>query len=189
MAVTRKPSPPAQGHLDLAISLLAGGLSTRMGRDKSKLTFKGKSLLGHVRTAAKSTGWPIRIIRRDSVSRCGPVGGIYTALSSSPAAVEMFLACDMPFISPALLRELALAFNPARLAAFAFLDGRAGFPFLIRKSALPVVKKQIDNRDYSLQSLAGALRAQHLQLADSRRPELVNLNSPEDVAVALAQEK
>ena len=63
-------------------------------------------MLGHVRAAAKATGWPVRVIRRDLVERCGPLGGIYTALKTSEAAVEVFLACDMPFVSTELLRQL-----------------------------------------------------------------------------------
>ena len=171
----RAPAPPS-----LAISILAGGLSTRMGRDKSKLRFSGKTLVGHVRAAALATGWPVRVIRRDLVTRCGPLGGIYTALKTSRADAEMFLACDMPFISPALLNEISTKLSPSRLAVFAVVDGTAGFPFVIRTQALPVVEQQIARGDFSLQRLALALKARRVRIPKSRQGEVRNINTPEE---------
>src|SRR5215813_7948185 len=96
------------GDTSLAISILAGGLSTRMGRDKAGLRLHGKSLLQWVRGSALQTGYAVRVIRRDLVPRCGPLGGMHAALTTSQAAAELFLACDMPFIEPRWLRKLAL---------------------------------------------------------------------------------
>lgn len=56
------------------VFILAGGLSARMGRDKARLRLRGRTLLAWVRAAARATGWPVRVIRRDLVPRCGPLG-------------------------------------------------------------------------------------------------------------------
>ena len=56
-----------------------------MGRDKSLVQLGRRTLLQHVRTAARSLGVPVRVIRRDSVPRCGPLGGIYTGLKRTRA--------------------------------------------------------------------------------------------------------
>src|SRR5215213_7030364 len=90
----------------LEICILAGGLSSRMGRDKSKLRLGGKTLLSHVRKTAGTLDLPVRVVRRDLVPRCGPMGGIYTALKTTSAEAVLFLACDMPQISSALLKKL-----------------------------------------------------------------------------------
>ena len=99
-------SPPHAGGYDCEICILAGGLSRRMGREKSKLKLGKRTMLGHIRATAKATGLPVRVIRRDSVPRCGPLGGIYTALKSTPAATVLFLSCDMPLVSVELLQKL-----------------------------------------------------------------------------------
>jgi molybdopterin-guanine dinucleotide biosynthesis protein A len=155
-----------------------------MGRDKARLRFGGRPLLGHVRAAAEATGWPVRIIRRDAVPRCGPLGGIYTALKTSRADAELFLPCDMPFISPGLLIELANRLGPKQHAVFATADGRAGFPFLLRAATLPVVEQQIQSRQYAIHSLAEILRAKLYRIPKSRSAELLNINTPADWANA-----
>ena len=135
-------------------------------------------MLGHVRAAAAATGWPVRVIRRDAVPRCGPLGGVYTALTSSRTGAELFLACDMPFVSPALLADLANRLGPKRHAVFATADGRAGFPFLLRAAVLPMVAKQIQSQQFSLQALAKVLRAVLFRVPKGRAPELWNINTP-----------
>ena len=164
----------------VAFSILAGGLSTRMGRDKARLRLGRHSLLGLVRASARKTGWPVRVIRRDLVARCGPLGGVYTALKTSRADAELFLACDMPFVSVGLLARLLSGLGPRRDAVFSAFDGSASFPFLVRVRALPIVEKQIRRKRFSVQSLARALRAKLIRLPRHDQAELVNINTPGD---------
>src|SRR5213593_339204 len=96
---------------DVEICILAGGLSTRMGRDKARVRLGGRTLLGHVRANAMQSGLPVRVLRKDLIARCGPLGGIYSALRTTRRAAVLFLACDMPFVSAALLRSLVQKFN------------------------------------------------------------------------------
>src|SRR5262245_28525621 len=113
---------PARPKLELAftcgISVLAGGLSQRLGRDKTRVRLGPLTLLGVVRAVAGELGLPVRIIRRDLVPRCGPVGGVFTGLKTSPNQAELFLACDMPFLSVAFLKEFLGAIKARDPAAF-----------------------------------------------------------------------
>src|SRR5438034_10314023 len=106
------------------ICILAGGRSRRMGRDKTRLRLGSKTMLGHVRAAARATGFPVRIIRRDTLPprrgpsalaglRHGPLAGIYTALKTTQGEFVLFLAADMPFISPKLIALLLAQLQPA----------------------------------------------------------------------------
>jgi molybdopterin-guanine dinucleotide biosynthesis protein A len=151
-----------------------------MGRDKARLVLKGKSLLGHIRSLAKKMGWPVRVIRRDAVRHCGPLGGIYTALKAGSAETHLFLACDMPFVSSDLLARVAARAGSKRRAVFATLDGTAGFPFCLPAAALPVVEAQIRKKQFSLQALARVLEAKLLRIPKRREHELLNINTPED---------
>jgi molybdopterin-guanine dinucleotide biosynthesis protein A len=169
------------------ICILAGGLSSRMGRDKSRLRLGGKSLLAHIRATARTVGLPHRIIRRDLVAHCGALGGLYTALMTSRAEASLFLSCDMPFVSAGLLERLLREAKPDENALFVEANGRVGFPLLLfRNAALAVVEKQMDKRELSLQQLAQALRARSTRLPPGKASELLNLNTPDDLRQARA---
>jgi molybdopterin-guanine dinucleotide biosynthesis protein A len=146
-----------------------------MGRDKAALRWRGKSLLQHVRKAARQAPWPVRVVRRDIVPRCGPLGGVFTALKTTRADTVLFLACDMPFITG----EFILRFLKLKGPAFAHGTEGAGFPFLLPRTAVSLVEKQIAARQYSLQSLAKRCRARKAPAPKSAR-ELFNVNTPED---------
>lgn len=165
--------------------ILAGGLSSRMGRDKSHLRLGQRTLMGHIEKTAQLLGFKVRSIRRDSVERCGPMGGIATALESSRADCVLFLACDMPFVSEEFLRKMIKTLRRQDRAVFAAQNSRVGFPLLLRRDAcLPIVLEQIERKDLSLRKLAKVLRARMLKPSRGQRENLANINTPEDLAAA-----
>ena len=189
MDTKRKPfksmSPVNMRRFEICI--LAGGLSSRMGRDKSRLRLGGRTLLAHTRATAKMIGLPHRIIRRDLVAHCGPLGGLYTALVTSRADATLFLSCDMPFVSAGLLEMLVRKAKRKENALFVEANGLVGFPLvLFRRTALPVVESQLGKMAFSLQRLAQALCSQTIRLAASQARELFNINTPDDLTQARA---
>ena len=181
----------------LEICILAGGLSRRMGRDKARLRLGNRTMLGHIRATARAVGTarcavrssqrddPIRIsartISRDLVPRCGPLGGIFTALKTTRADAVLFLACDMPFVSAELLKFLLGKFNTKQSAFFTQKNRQVGFPFLIARNKLSVVEKQIARKEFSLQKLASILHARKLKLPRCFAGQLRNINTPADL--------
>ena len=175
-----------------AICILAGGLSTRMGMNKASLRLGSKTVSAHIRAEAQKLGLPLRTIRRDLVPRCGPLGGVYTGLKTSEADAELFLACDMPFVSAELLMQLVNCWTAKRGAVFAKGKfrlpssefrarlGEAGFPFLLPVRLLPAVERQISKREFSLQDLARAAKATLLPPLRGRQWELFNVNTQAD---------
>ena len=107
------------GNSELGVSgyILAGGGSTRFGRDKALVEVGGLPMLGrmialvrNVATNVKVVGSPQKYAKfeREMVSDQwpgeGPLGGIITALedaAKSPAPREwnLVLSCDMPFLT------------------------------------------------------------------------------------------
>ena len=169
------------------VVILAGGLSERMGQDKARLRLRGRSLLAWVRAAARATGWPVRVIRRDLVPRCGPLGGVWTALRGSRAERLVFLSCDMPFVTPELIR--AVAQRKGR-GVFVETGEGVGFPFALDRAAgFPVVAVAIAAGSFSLQSLAKTLRANRFKPRRAHRELLLNLNTPEDFTQAAARHR
>jgi molybdopterin-guanine dinucleotide biosynthesis protein A len=164
----------------IEICILAGGLSTRMGRDKAKLRLGNRSLLGHIHTIAKSLRLPVRVIRRDAVPRCGPLGGVVTAMRRSKGDAILFLACDMPFVSADLMHELLSQAQDHRRAFFAKGERTVGFPFVLPRTTLAVVEEQIARGKFSIRSLALALKSRTFKVGRRFGGQLRNINTPAD---------
>lgn len=152
-----------------------------MGRDKARIRLGGRTLLAWVRAATQATGWPVRVVRRDRVPRCGPLGGVWTAFQRSRADRLVFLSCDMPFVSPELIR--AVAERKGRAVFVTTAEG-AGFPFALDRECLPTVERMLEGQRFALRSLAQALRAVRLRASGSRRGELLNVNTAGDYQAA-----
>jgi molybdenum cofactor guanylyltransferase len=105
-------SPEVGGYL------LAGGKSSRMGRDKALLELGGESLverairkLGEVCVEVAIAGGTEDLARfgrviLDKSTGCGPLGGIVSALGESSFQWNLFLPVDAPFVPVSALEEL-----------------------------------------------------------------------------------
>jgi len=122
----------------------------------------------------------VRVIRRDRVPQCGPIGGIYTGLKSARTDFVLFLACDMPFVSAELIRFLFQQGQLYERAVFVRSAGGAGFPLILRRAHLKAVTEQIEKTQLSLKSLAKRLRARIIQPRLGLPGQLRNINTPAD---------
>jgi molybdopterin-guanine dinucleotide biosynthesis protein A len=152
-----------------------------MGQDKSRLRLGRKSLLSLIRQSVEDAGFQCRVIERDLVPKCGPLAGILTGLLTSSADWEMFLACDMPFITAGTLQSLVSRQAELGRPVFSITKAGVGFPCLLPASCLPVVEMQIQQKQFSLQQLARVCGAGTFALPAS---EALNLNTPADLAAA-----
>src|SRR6185503_12220976 len=99
--------------------VLCGGRSTRMGRDKATLPFRGETLLARtVRRVSPAVADVVVVARpgqdlpalqesvrvvRDEVEDKGPLGGLSPGLRSSRADAVFATACDAPFVARAVV--------------------------------------------------------------------------------------
>lgn len=112
------PDPQAWQARDLAVFVLAGGRSTRMGQDKAFLELKGKTLLVRALELARTISPNLAIVGpahlyhthgrvvEDILPGHGPLGGIHAALSSTTNALNLILGVDLPFVEPGFLKYL-----------------------------------------------------------------------------------
>ncbi len=103
---------------DVTAFVLAGGKSTRMGRDKAFLELDGKTLLERAVDSAREVTEQVWIVGdQKKFSRFGPVvgdvyrergplGGIHIALTSTVSEWNLILAVDLPFLTPEFLKWL-----------------------------------------------------------------------------------
>ena len=102
-------------------AVLAGGLSSRMGRDKASLPFGGTTLLdfqvGKLRALGIEdimiSGSEQQIPKTRHISdvypRKGPLGGIHACLAGAKGSAVLFLGVDTPLIPPEALQALLSA--------------------------------------------------------------------------------
>lgn len=171
---------PRRSLGELEIAILAGGLSERMGGDKLRLRIGRRTTLGHVRALAGALGQPTRLIRRDLVPRCGPIGGIYTALKRARKKTILILSGDMPFVSMEFVEKLVGSLRECDRAAFARSEAGFGFPAIVRAEGLAAVESQMARGKRSIQALAGALGARGYRPPAALAEDLFNLNTPAD---------
>jgi molybdopterin-guanine dinucleotide biosynthesis protein A len=103
--------PPVGGYV------LAGGKSSRMGRNKALLELAGKPLVLHAVRKLQRTCTAVSILGgnseleayaplvRDLRNGCGPMAGIEAALRSSKYDWNLILPVDVPFLPTFLLSD------------------------------------------------------------------------------------
>lgn len=138
-------------------------------------------MVGLIRQTASTTGLKVRVIRRDVVRRCGPLGGIYTGLKKTSADAVIFLACDMPFVTREIVGKLlAIAATHPNRPVLLRVAGKLTFPMLLPRVALQMVRSQIENEDRSIQSLGKRLRGIVIEAPRGWLSCLENINTLEE---------
>ena len=171
--------------------VLAGGTSSRMGRDKALLPYRGTTLVEYVaRAVGEAVGWvavvgdPDRYrelrhaVYRDKLPGCGPLGGIYTALSVTESDWNLIVACDMPGITACALRSLVdREAAPGCTCIMAAGPGDEVQPLcaVYHRCCLPVVARAIRNKRFKMRDLVPDLEVELRPLDEAA---LANVNTP-----------
>ncbi|MEE2948492.1 MAG: Rid family hydrolase [Verrucomicrobiota bacterium] len=164
--------------------ILAGGASSRMGCDKSRIRLGRRTLLGHAKAVLQSAGFKPRVVESDREPGLGPLGGIDTALRLPGHSRLLFVGCDMPFLGCELIGDFFRAATDGEGAMFTQHERGVGFPFMLSRCHWPVIEKQIGKGELSLQHLAKRLKVRTWKPPASRVSELFNINTPGDLAEA-----
>ncbi len=179
--------------------LLAGGLSSRMGEDKSTMLFRGKPLIMYGIEALTPicekviissnlsvyafTGcevWP------DELELQAPVNGLYSCLKRSETHWNIILTCDMPFAGSRLFEYLfeqnqeVDAVIPVHGAGF--VEPLCG---LYSRNILIDLETRIQMQQYSVLKLLQSIRCRYVNIGPDlefyRKEMFSNLNSPADM--------
>lgn len=185
--------------------LLAGGRSSRMGRDKASLSVGDDGLsqagcaLGLLRRFCVRTWVSLREgqdvpvgaegvpVLRDGPGAEGPMAGVLAAFREAPGAPWLVLACDLPFVRAGLLARLVEchAKEPALpfVACAGATDGRPEpLCAVYGPSAAPILKRHAARGQFSPRRIMIEENARLLAVADAAA--LTNVNTPRDLAAA-----
>ena len=180
--------------------VLAGGRSTRMGRDKAALAYgdgppqleRAMALIApHVQQAyvsvrADQRADPLRARFAqvtDGHAALGPIAGILAAQARHPEAAWLVLACDLPLLDAATLEHLLRARDPRR-AATAYRSSHDGLPEPLcavwePHTHQPLTEYVAAGRDCPRKFL---INADTLLLDEPNPQALDNVNTPRDHA-------
>jgi molybdopterin-guanine dinucleotide biosynthesis protein A len=171
--------------------VLAGGRSTRMGRDKALLPYRGTTLVDQIARAVREVAGSVALIGdpsryadlgypvyEDMHPGCGPLGGVYTALTISMADWNLIVACDMPGVSVAALRQLLDSTKvPGKRCVIATGPDGERHPLLAvyHRSCLGPVERAIRDKRLKMKDLMSELEPFGAFLDCG---ELANVNTP-----------
>jgi molybdopterin-guanine dinucleotide biosynthesis protein A len=180
--------------------VLAGGLSTRMGRPKALLPWRGRTMIEHVvGILRQATGEIIvvtstdldlpaldAVVVRDRAPKLGPLAGIREGLDAMRGDFAFVTSTDAPFLTPAFVKTM-LAF---RATAAPDVDGfvqsmSAVYAKSLAKAANDLIAANRLRPLFLLES-AGFRRVRPDELPD--RDSMRSLNTPEDYFEALRRD-
>lgn len=183
----------------LPVYILAGGRSSRFGRDKATALLAGEPLLARVAAlAAPFAGRITAVAERagkyealglrtiaDGVPGRGPLGGLLAALADAKAGWTLVLPCDLWLLRAEWVARL-LAARRAGSRVVVFRGERwEPLPGLYHAAARPGVAAAVAADDLTLWRLFARVRTEVVPLP-ADWPDLVQVNSPADLRRAEA---
>ncbi len=191
--------------------VLAGGKSSRMGRNKALLELGGKPLAQRAVETLQAVCAATFILSScaelavyaplvpDVHPGCGPLGGMEAALLHTTTAWNLFLAVDMPFVPEEFLgdwmREV-LGVETARIALFTVSGVPQPALCMVHRDASRSVQAAVSRGEYrvltGLRDAAEELAAESsvssaavlLEGAAGVHELFTNVNTPQDFALA-----
>ena len=188
-----------ENKVPITALILAGGKSSRMGRDKALLKFGEKTILEDlVQLTASIFGETFvitsqhnnyqhlhlrgAVILNDLWKNKGPLAGLYTGLSYSTHQVSCVLTCDMPLVNASLLREL-IAFWQEDYDAVCPEDSEGRlqpFPGIYCRSVRHFIRLLLDRGETAMRRLFDILAIRPLILDKKKSEVLANMNTLKD---------
>jgi molybdopterin-guanine dinucleotide biosynthesis protein A len=180
--------------------ILAGGRSSRMGKDKAWMEIGGRTLLERQIEIAHETGAAEVFISgrpdvdysnfayqvlHDNFPDAGPLAGIEQALATAKSPRVLVLAVDLPEISASLLHTLAVS-NQKQLGAIPRVNGKieplaAFYP----KEAQPLATELLRSKENSVINFAARCVREGIaafcDLPANQASYFTNWNSPSDL--------
>jgi molybdopterin-guanine dinucleotide biosynthesis protein A len=168
--------------------VLAGGLSSRMGRDKALLEWQGRPLIERQLAVLREAGVDeVRVSGEraayggiaDALPQAGPLGGLAGVAKAEPGDVDLLvMPVDMPLLRAELLRRLRIECPQARSLGFA---GHV-LPWRLRldapcRAALDGLLRLDDPRARSLRALQMAVGHEDIPLAAADAAQLADCNT------------
>ncbi len=184
--------------MDMTGIVLIGGKSTRFGKDKVVASVGNKLLIQHVIEVIEPLFDEVILIghKREDLNTftivedlrpgCGPLGGIYTALSAARTPHSFVFAADMPYLHERFISYMISCAADHDVIIPVWSKGREPLHAIYHKRVLPVVKSLLDAdmfKVYNLLSQVDTLTIPEETIRQFGRPEEIfaNINTLHDI--------
>ena len=198
--------PGAASVLAVTPVVLAGGMGTRLGGvNKALLEIGGRRAIDRLLDALRPLGVPIVIVSNDDglmglpdvrvvpdvEPGAGALVGLYSGLREVRTPLATATACDMPFVSTVVLRELLALASDADVVVPVIRGQPEPLHAVYRPSCVPAIERALAAGQKRLISFYEQVRVRKVDEAELRHwdPDLrsfLNINRPEDLERARA---
>ncbi len=187
--------------MTIAVGILIGGVSRRMGQPKAIMPVGDTTLIERTVAVARVVSEDVVLLGRppmdlppgvggllvieDRQPGMGPIGGLESLLRHRSGGVCILLACDMPNLTSRLLGRLCEV--PTGFDAAAVRTTESGEQYwhpccaAYAPSVLPAVERAIADGRHGMIRLLSRLRVQPVELAGDQARWVENWNEPGDV--------
>ena len=171
--------------MDLSVVILAGGVSSRFGRNKALESIDGRTSLERVISVASTFGsiWLVggsddrhpmcAGVIKDIEPKGGPFQAFISALRRLGPANVLLLSCDVPFVPSEVLGHLGRPLEQGVDARIVRLHGRA--QYLLAHYGPGAHDKLVDAYDSGVRSMHKAIEALAVQWVEDH--ELIEIGA------------
>jgi len=184
---------------DVTGVILAGGESRRMGSDKSLLPLAGARFIDHVYRRMADLFNEVIIVTNspdmykeipcrkvpDIYYAQGSLAGVHSGLAHAKCEKIFVVACDMPFISSAVVKEICAHADQGDLVLPYSSNGHEPLHALYCKSCLPAMEEVLDAGLKRIIAFFDKVQqvelpAEVIRQHDPEEKSFQNINTPED---------
>jgi len=190
----------------ISAAILAGGRARRLGGvDKAALLLGGSRIIDRQLAILTGVADEVMIVANDAsryaafqlpvvpdlIPEAGALGGVYTALATARHEHVLLLACDLPFVTRALLDRLVAEAGEDDAVVPRSSRGLEPLCAIYRTRCAPALREHIERGERQVSGWVGGLRVRELdpvalETYDPLGRLFANVNTPHDYARARA---
>ena len=174
--------------------ILAGGNSSRMGKDKGLLFLNGKPMVAHIINTLQQITDDILIVSNnieynnfgvkvypDLIKDAGPLAGIYSGLSHAKFDKNIVVSCDVPFISVELLNYLIENSKNFDVTIPVKNDKAQRVIGIYDKNCIPTFKNELENNQRRIKFAIQKLNSNLINADQFKERVFTNINTPNEL--------
>jgi molybdopterin-guanine dinucleotide biosynthesis protein A len=185
---------------DVTVAIMAGGKSSRMGTDKAFVPFQGRPMIEIVIERVAGLGAETILITNkpaeyahlglpmfgDVLPDHGPLGGIYTAVLRAQHPYVLVVACDMPWLNPALLTYLLDLRHTADIIVPQWDKFPEPLHAVYSKACLPAIEANLQAQQLKITAFFGRVsvrfvKREEIEKVDVNGRSFANVNTPDEL--------
>jgi molybdenum cofactor guanylyltransferase len=190
----------------ISAAILAGGRARRLGGvDKAALLLGGSRIIDRQLAILAGISDEVLIVANDAsryaalqlpvvpdlIPEAGALGGVYTALATARHEHVLLLACDLPFVTRALLDRLIAEAGDDDAVVPRSSRGLEPLCALYRTRCAPELRERLERGERQVSAWVAGLRVREIDPAaleayDPQGRLFANVNTPHDYARARA---